>query len=309
MLDWAIMRLRNRIVRIISTLLKKCLLVGLSVFFLGGQLGYAWGQTGHRLIAALAERHAKPKTIDYIRQILDGGKLQDVSNWADEVRSENSPWSKSIEPWHYMTIKESISIVKPQAPRNTGGVVQWPQDIHQALYYIERAMQNPKTPLEQQRVLLALLVHMVADVHQPLHVGKGDDLGGNRCTVYWFRKGGWKSNLHKVWDSKMIDAQRLSYSEWADYLAPKHQKDWQKWREARIEDWIAESRALHPVIYPKLGEDEGYRYCQGGKLKTQDIPVLGYEYQYKMRPILEERLHQASVRLADRLDKLAQHQK
>src|SRR5690554_7846576 len=61
-----------------------------------------------------------------------------------------------------------------------------------------------------EKEYLMILVHLVGDVHQPLHVGNGKDRGGNDVKVSWF---GENSNLHKIWDSEIIDGKKYSYTE------------------------------------------------------------------------------------------------
>src|SRR5690606_4909993 len=70
-------------------------------------------------------------------------------------------------------------------------------------------------PLEKKQQYLYFLIHIIGDAHQPLHVGREEDLGGNKVTLEWF---GSKTNLHTIWDSKLIDFEKYSYKEYADVL-------------------------------------------------------------------------------------------
>lgn len=261
---------------------------------------HAWGMTGHRIVGAIAERELTPQAQQYVRKVLDGAKLQDVSTWADDIRSEETPWSHSIQSWHYISLDAETSAPKGTDSIQNQGNNSWPSDLRQALHYLLSEIKGKVQSHEQEAVLLKLLVHMVADAHQPLHVGNKGDRGGNTCTVYWFRRGGWKTSLHAVWDTRLIDTQKLSYSEWVDYLSSMHAHERVSWKNAGIDDWLQESYALHVDIYPRVdGSDDPFKYCrQDVKLKATEIPVLSYKYQYQVRPILERRLHQAGVRLA-----------
>ena len=62
---------------------------------------------------------------------------------------------------------------------------------------------------------MKLLVHFVGDLHQPLHLGKKEDKGGNDIDILWFGK---KSNLHRLWDSDIIDSSKFSFSELSQNL-------------------------------------------------------------------------------------------
>jgi hypothetical protein len=127
------------------------------------------------------------------------------------------------------------------------------------------------------------LVHFVGDIHQPLHVGLGPDRGGNGVKVMWFRA---DSNLHRVWDSDMIDDKNLSYTELANWVSTASATDIVKWKKSSVRDWAKES-----VNYRKQVYDYG-----DGK--------MGYQYSYKYFHIVKLRLHQSGVRLAAVLNEI-----
>ncbi|HCZ36443.1 MAG TPA: S1/P1 Nuclease, partial [Cytophagales bacterium] len=119
--------------------------------------------------------------------------------------------------------------------------------------------------------------HMIGDMHQPLHVGKPGDRGGNDVKVKWFRN---DSNLHRVWDSEMIDDTKLSYTELADALGKPGKDKLAKWQQGTVRDWALESVSYRPQVYD-IGNGS-----------------LSYSYSYKYLPIAKERLLQAGIRLA-----------
>jgi hypothetical protein len=187
----------------------------------------------------------------------------------------------------------------------------WPKNSLDAIYYLTHHLKTPSDKARgSDKTLLKLLVHVVADVHQPLHVGNGQDRGGNTCQVYWFSRGSWHTNLHKIWDSRLIDAQKLSYTEYVDYLLPKHRMLIPDWLNSKPEDWIRESYAYHQSIYPQLKSKASHAYCDPKLTKgPSDRPVLSYSYQHKVKPILDLRLHQAGVRLGNLINQVAQVKK
>jgi hypothetical protein len=124
---------------------------------------------------------------------------------------------------------------------------------------------------------LKFLVHLVGDIHQPLHVGCCDDQGGNKVQVKWF---GGNSNLHRVWDSDMIDGTRLSYTELAQSLGTPDAATIKKLQSGTVRDWANESMSHRDRVY-NVGKGN-----------------LGYEYSYKNMPLVKERLLAAGVRLA-----------
>ena len=144
-------------------------------------------------------------------------------------------------------------------------------------------LRDPAASREQQQLALRFIVHIVTDLHQPLHVGKGDDRGGNDVKVSWF---GRATNLHAVWDSALVDGEALSFSEWAERLrrhstAEDTIANW----VANPQVWISESAQIRDTIYP-------------------DKPELGYDYVYRHTPTVERRLQLAGIRLAAYLNQL-----
>ena len=134
---------------------------------------YGWGAMGHRIIASCAMGLLTEPAQLWVDRILDGAKLQDVSNWADEIRSDDTPWSKSIAKWHIYNFDHSSELYDLGVDAE---VVAWPDNLYEALHYLKYhlgqcvATENQGVGEQKCEVLLKLLVHMVADAHQPLHV-------------------------------------------------------------------------------------------------------------------------------------------
>ena len=132
---------------------------------------------------------------------------------------------------------------------------------------------------EEKKQAIKWLVHLVGDLHQPLHVGNGKDRGGNDVKVKWF---GDETNLHEVWDEKLFDLQNLSYTEYAHFLNLEFDESMcLKWSSGDIESYAEESS-----IYRK----SCYDYSNAN---------LSYGYLFNVKPILDMRLMQAGVRLAN----------
>ena len=266
---------------------------GLVCLLLVSQVSFGWGLTGHRIVGGLAQKHITNHARTEVSRVLSGYQLQDVSNWADEIKSDHSVFYKSLRQWHYMDLANEKQL--DEQPTD-----QWPEDLHRALdFTISRLKKRVFTKDLTEEVLLRLLIHLVADAHQPLHVGNGQDRGGNTCYVRWFYSK-WTMSLHSVWDSKLIDVYKLSYSEYVDYLnhiPPEMKKQWQK---ASVKDWRRESSRLHKQIYPQEKGVKISDYCVKSRsmVNFKKTPKLGYAYQNRVRPILNQRLAQAGVRLA-----------
>ena len=169
-------------------LIKKLIIISISGLTFTVQ-SFAWGLTGHRIVGAIAEAHLNPSAAKAVSERLGGYHLQDVSNWADEIKSERTQFVQSIRNWHYIDVGKRASLGRSTAKK-------WPTNLYQALHLIiNRLEKHEFTPPLTEDVLLRLLVHLVADAHQPLHVGNGQDLGGNICRVRWFGSR-WTTSLH-----------------------------------------------------------------------------------------------------------------
>ena len=149
---------------------------------------FAWGKTGHRVVAAIADTQLSGLARAHIREILGPGEtLDDAANWPDEMRSDPAIfWQRTASPWHYVTLN---GITYDHAPPEG--------DALEALNHFRAVLQDPKASLADKQMALRFVIHIVGDLHQPLHVGKCCDKGGNNVKVTWFGK---PTNLHAVWD-------------------------------------------------------------------------------------------------------------
>ncbi|HYF70142.1 MAG TPA: S1/P1 nuclease [Ohtaekwangia sp.] len=228
---------------------------------------FGWGQTGHRVTGWVADKHLNKKAKKEIERILGGQSMAIASTWMDEVRSDSL--YDYLADWHWVTIRDGETY--EESVKNKNG------DIIQAIERIVAELKSKKLSAKQETEWVKILIHLIGDIHQPLHVGGGNDRGGNDVKVMWFRV---DSNLHRIWDSDMIDDTKLSYTELAESLEKPSDKKLKQWSASSVRDWAMES-----VDYRK----SVYAYDKGR---------LGYEYAYKQLPLLRTRLLQAGVRIA-----------
>jgi hypothetical protein len=240
--------------------------------YLIAQPVFGWGPTGHRVTGEVADQYLSKKARMKIEKIL-GQSLAMASTWMDEVRSDSL--YNFMEDWHWVTIPEGQTY--DQAEKNPNG------DIIETIQRVVNALKSKSLSPEKEAEHLKILIHLVGDIHMPLHVGSKDDRGGNNVKVSWFRL---ESTLHRVWDSDMIDDTKLSYTEFAasyEELSIEKVKTLQK---ASVIDWATESQSYHRNVYA-IGN---------GK--------LGYAYTYKNFHIVRKRLQQAGIRLAGLLNEI-----
>lgn len=236
----------------------------------------AWGSLGHRVVGEIAQRHASARTLAQVHRILGVEDLAQASTWPDEMRSSPEPfWQKEATPWHYVTVPPGKSYAEVGAPPQGDAVT--------ALARFSRTLRDATASREEQALALRFIVHLVGDLHMPLHAGNGSDHGGNDVKVTWL---GQATNLHAVWDSDLLLHKGLSYTELTHWLM--RQETPAAVRAARQTDpltWIAEDLALRDALYPA-------------------DPQLGYDYEFVNEPIAEHRLWLAGVRLAAYLDEV-----
>ena len=229
----------------------------------------AWGPVGHRVVAEIAQRRLKPDSAKLVSQILNQQSLPDVANWADLVRSD--PAWKRASPWHYVSIEDNKQY-RDIPPVKEGDVI-W------AIENFQEVLKRKASTLQEKREALSFLVHFIGDLHQPLHVGRKADMGGNTIRLKWF---GRRTNLHEVWDDKMIEMEELSYTEYASMLERTVKLD-AAWEKDTLMNWVSESQSLRSQVYDFPKE-----------------PTRGWEYEYRFKnaPQMHQRLMQAGVRLA-----------
>lgn len=235
--------------------------------------GNGWGATGHRATGWVAERYLNSKAKKKLKELLGQESLAMASTWMDDIKSD-SVYNYAYD-WHWATIETGQTY--DQSKKNPNG------DVIMTLERIIKELTGRKLDRKKEVEALKMLIHLIGDIHQPLHVGCCDDQGGNKVKVKWQRS---DSNLHRVWDSEMIDDTRLSYTELGQALARPDAVTVKKWQAASVREWANESMALR---------DRVYAISDGN---------LGYRYSYKNMATVEERLMQAGVRLAGVLNRI-----
>lgn len=245
--------------------------LGLTLSFSFSSTAFAWGQTGHRVTGAIAEQYLSPLSQAAVAELLPSSSLAEASTYPDEMRSDPSEfWQKTASPWHYVTIPEGKSYQDVGAP---------PQgDAYSALKRYTDVLTSAESSVEDKQLALRFVVHIIGDLHQPLHTGNGTDRGGNDVKVRFF----WQdSNLHRVWDSQMLEQRDLSYSEWTKWLTAKiTPQNIRDWATTDPDTWIAESVQIRDTIYP------------------DDANNMAYDYLYNYLPTAKQRLQMAGIRIA-----------
>jgi hypothetical protein len=204
------------------------LLAALGMAACGGASAY--GPAGHRIAGLAAEPRLCAKARAGIDTLAPGRGLDEIGLWADRVR-EDPRWQRSA-PWHYMNIADGASLVRHRHPPE--GDVLW------AIGRFRTVLADRGRPRAERLTALRFLVHFIVDVHQPLHVGRAEDRGGNTITVHF---GGEAMSLHRFWDTEAIGLGRRSVAAYAAAL-PRRAAG-----SLDPQTWAAESLALRSEVY------------------------------------------------------------
>lgn len=262
----------------------------------------AWGANGHRIVAKICYDNLSEAARGRVDEALGDNYLEQVSTWPDYIRAE-SGWDFA-SPWHYMTVQPDQDVADVAAATAADPAIF---DVREAILLMRDVLGDRAQARDQlQRLMdehevqplagsldataLAFLIHFVGDVHQPMHVGKNRDLGGNKITVLYF---GERHNLHAVWDTRIIEQERLSYTEFARFVEKHVGRRKAEWEGADPDQWMAESVVLREVIYNTLYDETD---------RESGLPSFGYDYQHDFLPIVEERLGAAGYRAAAMLN-------
>ncbi len=246
---------------------------------------YAWGAKGHRVIAALAEARLTPAARAAVEAILDGEDLATAATWADEMRSARDKprfWSDYAANWHFVNIAPDKDYASSE--KNPRG------DAYAALQTFVAILLDEPVPagavreglelyfgdlathrVELRRFALKFLVHVIGDLQQPLHCGYASDRGGNEVDLSWF---GERTNLHSVWDTRLVEHTDMSYPQRARRLSGRIGRtpgsDVHYMESAAPLAWIDEARDLLPRIYAAHGASTEL----GDRYAAQFVPTV-----------------------------------
>jgi len=237
--------------------------------------GTKWSETGHRTVGKIASQYLTPKAKREIKKLLNKQSLAMVSTYADEIKSDKR--YNKFYTWHYinMPMEADYDIAK----QNPDG------DLVFGIEFCKSVIKDKNASEEDKAFYLKLLVHFIGDLHQPLHVALEEDKGANDFKVQWFNS---DTNLHAVWDRKMIDDYNMSYSELAknaDYLSKDQINGIQK---GTVIDWVNETHQLTREVYASVNQGDNLRY----------------DYSYKYMNVVRRQIQKAGIRLAKTLNEL-----
>lgn len=232
---------------------------------------FSYDQVGHRVVASIAQNNLKLEVKKKIEKILGINGIIYSSSWADEIRSDVK--YKDTYPWHYQNLADNLTDAQV--------LDLWdnPSKEGEHLFFAIQGLSKKLKNNPEDKESLKLLIHFVADLHQPMHLGRKDDLGGNKVKYNWFGK---ETNIHHVWDSEITDAKSMSFSELTNYLTDK-------FNGVKIKPDL---KASILISYALRNEIYAYDYTQRNN----------YKYIYIFSEKLDERLYRGGLELANLLN-------
>lgn len=272
---------------------------------------HAWGDEGHQIVALIAERYLDPGVKLRVQQLLAtdvSGLVPDSSmaseaTWADRYRDSDREAGalrdRQTRQWHYVDLEitapdmDRACFAHPALPAGTPASAGPAADcVVDKIDQFEAELADPHTGGDERRLALQFLLHLIGDLHQPLHASDDTDEGGNlkRVSARGMRAG----NLHHYWDVEFVrllgeQPQPVSQA----LLARISAADIKAWRRGSTADWARESFAQAKAVsygaLPPPGERGRYR--------------LSAEYVRDAVDVVQLQLSRAGVRLAAMLNR------
>lgn len=276
---------------------------------------WAWGDLGHSVVGEIAERNLTKKGKQFVQSILGVEPLAVAATWPDHVRSDER--FNAFDAYHFWDNDTDASYANFPADKRKS------RDAHTIVSQAHKNLVGSRLNKSQKMILLRYFIHILGDVHQPMHLGTPSDMGGNLCEV---KLKGLKDNvkLHSVWDSKIVEMiprkngkkGAMYYPELAELVlsdipAPSE-------ITGTPVEWYDETRKLLPATYPdkQPTAPEDRTYCKrvdpvtnkvvNGKFDESKVSLLEDAFIDNAIPIVKKQLLMGGLRLAHLLNKMGE---
>lgn len=234
---------------------------------------FAYGDTGHKAVAAIAWQHLTPFAKQNVAGILGPGKGNFIkaSVWADHIKSDQR--FNYLKPMHYVNLpKDATDYQKSRDCKQDACIVE-------AIRIFTRKSKEGTS--KEKRLAVRMLIHLLADIHQPLHAGLKEDRGGNGYNVTYKNQ---SLSLHKLWDHQLI--KRIG-------------QNWQA-----ISETILAYNIQVPLYEPEIWAQESHGLVMAFVYRAQRNKVVTTDYLIKADAVSKQQLAKAGWRLAMWLNKL-----
>lgn len=232
----------------------------------------SWGVVGHKTVADIAYNHLTPQAKSAVAQLLGNESMADVASWADEILGQAD--YKATAPDHYLNLPLGLShdafVSNVQGQEN--------RNVYKALQHDADVLRDPTSTATEKTEALKFMIHFVGDMHQPMHVSRAADKGGNTIQVRYEDKG---TNLHTLWDSKLLQHGGLNDMQLAEKFDHVSDAQVTAWQKTPVIDWAWESYQVATQLYADVEKPKGN--------------FIGDAYYNKYMPVIQQRIQQAGI--------------
>ncbi len=206
----------------------------LLIFSFCNKKSYAWGKTGHELVAEIAFHFLDDSTKALVKGYLGNLSIEEAANWMDDSRSNS--YYEYMRTWHYLDIDKG-SQYTPSSERNILTV------LHSAIVELRQYKTIKRKDVKRD---LLLIFHLIGDLHQPLHTGYSIDKGGNTIQINSQYVSG---NLHSVWDTQIIEYKNIKLDTCLEFYKTLDSPAVAGSAKINELNWMYESRSYLDTVY------------------------------------------------------------
>ena len=248
----------------------------LSLAFVSALNCFGWGQKGHDVTAYIAEKHLTPTTKSKVEAALGNHSLVYFSNWLDNASHTDAyAYTKT---WHYMNV-DADETYETTSINPKGDVVS---AIKEQISKLKKGSLKPA----DEELALKILIHLMGDIHQPMHMGHRSDLGGNLWPVKFFNR---DTKLHTVWDGDLVEsAHKWSFTEWQQQIDRGNKEIESAIEAGNVDSWGGETYKIATKVYQQ----------------TPQNTKISYDYIANAAPIIEMQFLKGGLRLAELLNSI-----
>jgi len=233
----------------------------------------SWGYEGHYAVADIASKHLTPNAQAAVKNLLGHLTMADVSSYADDLRG--NPAFASTKDLHYLNIPMGYTFAEFSNYIKTS-----PQEnVYTGILRCINTLKDPKSGKQNRELALEMLIHFVGDCHQPMHVSRAEDRGGNNITVNFL---GSNTSLHGLWDYGLIQHEKINYKDLAAKYDDATPGQIAKWQSDSILTWLWESYQVTAILYQEAAGN----------------PNFDEKYYQEHIPVVKNRIEKAGIRLA-----------
>lgn len=236
---------------------------------------FGWGQKGHDVTCAIAQKHLTDKAKERINDLLDGKSIVYWANWLDNA--VYTPRYTYARTWHYKNVDANQKYEEVK-DFETGDVVSALTDIESRMRKYET---NREKYREEEVLALKMIIHLMGDLHQPMHLGHSTDRGGNNWMVNYFER--LEINLHTMWDTNIVQsAHAWSHTEWVEEIDRATEEEEEAIVQGNYHDWARQTHEICSRIYAETPQNSN----------------ISYDYVAQWTPVIEQQFLRGGLRLA-----------